>query len=781
MPIAGAGLVAFNPSANLRFDAFLAKNFLSPATSFAALQTSYSFQGQAVSPVALPAGSRFYIPAHHRFGEETLSANPYVDSWMRSADKFIRNGELERAVAMANCPWEFASTGIDPLLAQYGWAVSTALFNSILPEGARMIGGRGVFRIWAPYAEALDLIVNEGKSGRLRSLKRDALGNYLASFMDIGPGTDYMYRIRYADGRVENLPDPFSRYQPCKDLGINGWSRLTDLGRFDWGDAKHLYRSFEDMRIYEMHVGLWTKEGSFNAIQNPSDWDYLVRRLRDELKINTVEIMPVHESPGEFNWGYDVVLPFGVYRSYGTPEELQMLVKKLHEAGISVIFDVVLNHLGKVMMKDGRWETFFGYFGDRNSEPTEWGPSLRFTVDEDLSRGHSVGAEGSMHNLSLATELVRMYVEDFGADGIRFDMTPFIGDQTGWRNKENNYAVLKFLKEMMGRIDPRVIFIAEDFRPKNGDLSFYAKTGIEHSWNFALTGALHNMLFPGRGEIGGYLSMDDLFNVAMYGTFRRFGYGEEIPPPMLNYFVSHDTKGNHEHDPVPLAADRERAMMAYAISVLARGAVMFFMGDEYGAGLAPAPGDADYFRKNEVRALENFHFFAKYPIFPEEDFLIRRGYSSIEEQNEKEPKRFASMKLLKELSPAWDVRIFEMWRSLMEARALSAALNSDDLLRRDPLYVRNDRGILIFERRLGDDVAVVGINMSDVDYREPGSAPPRVALSTGDYRLAFNSQDPKFGGRYPLELSQGDMTVHGAFIYLDVRMPPRSVLLFRNA
>ena len=148
MPIAGAGLVAFNPSANLRFDAFLAKNFLSPATSFAALQTSYSFQGQAVSPVALPAGSRFYIPAHHRFGEETLSANPYVDSWMRSADKFIRNGELERAVAMANCPWEFASTGIDPLLAQYGWAVSTALFNSILPEGARMIGGRGVFRIW---------------------------------------------------------------------------------------------------------------------------------------------------------------------------------------------------------------------------------------------------------------------------------------------------------------------------------------------------------------------------------------------------------------------------------------------------------------------------------------------------------------------------------------------------------------------------------------------------------------------------------------------------------
>ena len=122
-----------------------------------------------------------------------------------------------------------------------------------------------------------------------------------------------------------------------------------------------------------------------------------------------------------------------------------------------------------------------------------------------------------------------------------------------------------------------------------------------------------------------------------------------------------------------------------------------------------------------------------------------------------------------------------MWRSLMEARALSAALNSDELLRRDPLYVRNDRGILIFERRLGDDVAVVGINMSDVDYREPGSAPPRVALSTGDYRLAFNSQDPKFGGRYPLELSQGDMTVHGAFIYLDVRMPPRSVLLFRNA
>ncbi len=145
MPIAGAQLVAFNPSVNLRFDSFLANNFLPPVTNLAAVQTAYSFQGQPISLVALPAGNKLYIPAHHRFGEETLSANPYVDNWMRGADKFIRNGELERAAAMANRPWEFASTGIDPLLAQYGWAVSTALFNSILPEGARMIGGRGVF------------------------------------------------------------------------------------------------------------------------------------------------------------------------------------------------------------------------------------------------------------------------------------------------------------------------------------------------------------------------------------------------------------------------------------------------------------------------------------------------------------------------------------------------------------------------------------------------------------------------------------------------------------
>ncbi len=513
------------------------------------------------------------------------------------------------------------------------------------------------------------------------------------------------------------------------------------------------------------------EKGTFKAIQNPSDWNYLIARLRDELKINTIEIMPVHESPGEFNWGYDVVLPFGVYRSYGTPEELQGLVKKLHEAGISVIFDVVLNHLGKVRMEDGKWTTFFEYFGDRNADPTEWGPSLRFAADGDFSQGHSVRAEGSMHNLSLATELVRMYVEDFGADGIRFDMTPFIGDHTGWRNKESNYAVLKFLKEMMGRIDPRAVFIAEDFRPKDGDLSFYAKTGIEHSWNFALTGALHNMLFPGRGEIGGYLSMDDLFNAMMYGTFRRFRYHERIPPPMVNYFISHYTKGNYENDPVPLAADRERAMMAYAISALSRGPVMLFMGDEYGAGRAPAPDGADYFRKGEVRALESFHFFAKYPVFPEEDFLIRRGYSSIEEQNEKEPKRFASMKLMKELSPAWDDGIFEMWKTLMEARASSEALRSAELSRRDPLYVRNDRGVLIFERRVGDDAAVVGINMSDVDYREPASEPPRVALLSGDYSLAFNSQDPKFGGGYALELSPGDMAVHGAFTYLDMRMP----------
>jgi 1,4-alpha-glucan branching enzyme len=699
-----------------------------------------------------------------------------VRDWIdRNYDRIVK-GDTQTALAEVTHPEAFAEAGAEPLRAAFGWRAAIPLFNSMVPEGANVMGGKTVFRIWSPDSVRVDLMVKRKDGVDLRELKRDSLGNHIGVFDDLPAGTDYMYRVTYPGGWFENLPDPFSRCQSCPVGRIDGWSRVVDLRKFDWGEHRHLHRSFTDLRVYEMHTGLMTERGTFNALLEGTDWEYLTGYLRDKLHINAVEIMPVHEGPGDFNWGYDVVLPFGVFRSYGTPGELQNLVKRLHEAGISVIFDVVMNHLAKVRLYNGQWATHFGYFADRNADgTTPWGPALRM-IDGEPRADKCLGV---LQNLALAVHLIQMYVHDFGADGIRFDMTPYVADETGWAHRRANNAALRFLRDAMRAVDPDAVFIAEDFRLKDGDLTLKAETGIEHSWNMALSDALFDMLLPGRDKMRWHVRMDDLFNAAMFGTFRRFAPGEEIPPPLMNYFVSHDERGNYEKEPVPILRDRERAMMGYAISAMARGAVMLFMGDEYGAGTTPM--DGDFFRPGEDRRAEAFHFFARYPVFVAGDYSVTRGYASVADQDAKEPQRFASMKLLKLESPAWDEGVFLLWRDLMALRTDSAALRSEDVSHREPLYVHNDHGVLVFMRQAESDVVIVGVNMSDVDYQGDSDGDPRVRIPEGTYSVAVNTQDAKYGGHHNIRGELGAASSGDGFASVAMPLPPRSVVVLRRS
>src|SRR5262249_10487002 len=172
-------------------------------------------------------------------------------------------------------------------------------------------------------------------------------------------GQRSLYRL---DGRHER-PDPASLWQP---EGVAGPSAVLRTDAFRWTDAGWRGVPREDLVVYELHVGTFTPEGTFDAI---------VPRLLAlrELGVTAVELLPVGQFPGGRNWGYDGVLPYAVQDSYGGPHGLQRLVNACHAAGLAVILDVVHNHLGP----EGNYLSEFGpYFTDRYRTP--WGLAVNY-------------------------------------------------------------------------------------------------------------------------------------------------------------------------------------------------------------------------------------------------------------------------------------------------------------------------------------------------------------------------------------------------------------------
>ena len=190
--------------------------------------------------------------------------------------------------------------------------------------------GRCRFRLWAPLSERVelhivapnDIVVSMGPTQR---------GYHSAVVEGLEPGAQYKYRL--ANGR--EFPDPVSRYQP---EGVHGPSEVVDSA-FPWTDRQWFGLPIEKYVIYELHVGTFAPEGTFEAVI-----PYL-----DELSgvgITAIEIMPVAQFPGHRNWGYDGVYPFAVQNSYGGPSGLKKLVNAIHARGLAVILDVVYNHIG---------------------------------------------------------------------------------------------------------------------------------------------------------------------------------------------------------------------------------------------------------------------------------------------------------------------------------------------------------------------------------------------------------------------------------------------------
>ncbi|HVK59341.1 MAG TPA: alpha-amylase family glycosyl hydrolase, partial [Candidatus Kapabacteria bacterium] len=213
------------------------------------------------------------------------------------------------------------------------------------------------FAVWAPSAAQVELHIVSPRD-QVISMAPLPAGYYRAEVKGIAPGTRYFYRL---NGKSE-MPDPASRYQP---EGVHGPSEVVDQ-KFAWTDSGWRGLPLRDYVIYELHVGTFTAEGTFDAI---------IPHLAElkALGVTAIEIMPVAQFPGKRNWGYDGVGLYAVQNSYGGPAALKALINAAHEHGLAMILDVVYNHLGP----EGNYLGNFGpYFTETYKTP--WGPALNF-------------------------------------------------------------------------------------------------------------------------------------------------------------------------------------------------------------------------------------------------------------------------------------------------------------------------------------------------------------------------------------------------------------------
>ncbi len=257
--------------------------------------------------------------------------------------------------------------------------------------GANYLGdNRCEFTVWAPTLKQVAVQIVMPEKRLLAMEKKGQEGYWQVTATNVAPGTLYYYQLEGTTDR----PDPASHYQPN---GVHDPSEVIDRSTFVWTDRNWKGVSLEEMIIYELHVGTFTPEGTFAAI---------IPRLGElkSLGINAIEIMPVAQFPGDRNWGYDGVFPYAIQNSYGRPDDFKQLIDACHAQGISVILDVVYNHLGP----EGNYFPEFGPYFTAKYRPV-WGEAFNF--DDQYSDGVRE------HFLQNAL----YWFQEYHIDGLRLD------------------------------------------------------------------------------------------------------------------------------------------------------------------------------------------------------------------------------------------------------------------------------------------------------------------------------------------------------------------------
>jgi maltooligosyltrehalose trehalohydrolase len=436
------------------------------------------------------------------------------------------------------------------------------------PEPARQLGanvlenGRVSFRVWAPRCKEVGVVLI-GSDARTEVLKGAGNGYFEAILDGVAPGTRYEFLL----DRSRRRPDPASRFQPD---GVHGASQVFHPAQYQRQNDGWVGLALDKYVLYELHVGTFTREGTFAAV---------IPRLDGvkNLGVTAIEIMPVAQFPGNRNWGYDGVAPYAVQNSYGGPLELQKFVDACHARGLAAVLDVVYNHLGP----EGNYHAEFGpYF--TNHYHTPWGQALNFDGPD-------------------SDEVVRYFVEnalywlrELHFDALRLDAIHGIVD----RNARPFLQILSAEVEALRRETGRQIFlIAEsDLNDRRVILPRSVEgLGMDAQWSDDFHHSLHARL---TGEDSGYYAdysdhaclpkaiTEGYVYTGQYSRSRRRRHGNPSADLPGQQFVictqNHDQVGNR------MLGERLSRLVSFDATKIAAGLLLLspavpliFMGEEY--------------------------------------------------------------------------------------------------------------------------------------------------------------------------------------------------------
>ena len=451
------------------------------------------------------------------------------------------------------------------------------------------------FTMWAPTCSEVQLHL-VSPTDKLIPMNRDHRGYFKVQVPDLLPGAHYFYRV---DNKTD-FPDPASRFQP---QGVHGASQVIDK-TFEWNDQHWFGLPLRNYVIYELHVGTFSSEGTFDAV---------IPHLAElkALGITAIELMPVAQFPGKRNWGYDGVALYAVQNSYGGPEGLKRLVNAAHQLGLAMVLDVVYNHLGP----EGNYLGTFGpYFTDTYKTP--WGSALNFDGP------HSDGVR------RFFVENALYWQTEFHFDALRLDAVHAIRD----------IAALPFLRELKQTTGARADELNRRFHligetdlnaprfvlPEN--LGGY---GLHGQWADDFHHCLHVLL---TGERSGYYvdytaGLEQFAKIwregyaftGEYSSHRKAYHGQPTTGLSPKQFIvcsqNHDQVGNRmAGDRLSTLVDFENLKLAAACTLLSPFTPLLFMGEEYGE-TAPFQYMVDHGDKDLLEAVrkgrrEEFASFA---------------------------------------------------------------------------------------------------------------------------------------------------------------------------
>ncbi|MGE5440225.1 MAG: malto-oligosyltrehalose trehalohydrolase [Bacteroidota bacterium] len=591
------------------------------------------------------------------------------------------------------------------------------------PIGAEIQKDGGVhFRLWAPDHKKAEVVLEEEGQAQGRSYGMTSEGNGYFSVLVERAKEGTLYRFRIDNGKYL-LPDPASRYQP---EGPHGPSQVVDSEKFQWGDSRWKGLEPKGQVIYEMHIGTFTREGTYlSAVKE-------LKHLK-EIGITVLELMPVAEFSGNFGWGYDGVDLFAPMHVYGKPDDLRIFIDQAHKEGLGVILDVVYNHFGP----DGNYLKEFTshYFTDKYKN--EWGEAINFD------------GENSAPVREFFIANARYWVDEFHFDGLRLDATQQIFDDSETHVLSEITKTVRLAGKnrrtfIVAENEPQKAKLVEPLEKKGYGMDCLWNDDLHHSAMVALTG--HNEAY-----YTDYLGKPQEFISAFkwgylyqgqYYSWQKKKRGTQSfhlrPENFCTFIQNHDQiansgRGQRIHELT--SPGKYKAMTA--LFLLAPGTPMLFQGQEF-ASSNPFYYFADHNKELAQKVAEGrSEFLAQFPSLatPEMQWCLPDPAS--QRTFERSKIDFAERQS--------HAPIYKMHRDLLTLRREDPVLSRQERRMMDGAVLADEAFLLRFFDDDGNDRLLI-VNLGrDIELTivpEPLLAPPEGR----NWKTLWASEKPEYGG-----------------------------------